>query len=106
MAKGEERSINQLVLRSSPINARHAGLPSPIMSIRIRKLIGTVLLFVLAITWALLAMALAQSALTDVSYWTALLYYVIAGLGWVLPAMPLVKWMVKPDKPANSDRAD
>ena len=51
------------------------------MSIRIRKLIGTVLLFVLAITWALLAMALAQSALTNVSYWTALLYYVIAGRG-------------------------
>jgi Protein of unknown function (DUF2842) len=73
------------------------------MSIRIRKLIGTVLLFVLAIGWTLLAMALAQSALTDVSYWTALLYYVIAGLGWVLPAMPLIRWMVKPDKQANSE---
>jgi hypothetical protein len=73
------------------------------MAIRIRKLIGTVLLFVLAIVWTLLAMALAQSALTDVSYWTALLYYVIAGLGWVLPAMPLIRWMVKPDKQANSE---
>ena len=77
------------------------------MPIRIRKLIGTVLLFVLAIAWSLLAMALAQSALTDVSYWTALLYYVIAGLGWVLPAMPLVWWMVKPDrKKANSEVAN
>ena len=68
------------------------------MSIRIRKLIGTVALLLLAASWALLAMALAQSALTDVSYWTALLYYVIAGLGWVLPAMPLIRWMLKPDK--------
>ena len=76
------------------------------MSIRTRKLIGTVLLFVLAIVWTLLAMALAQSALTDVSYWTALLYYVIAGLGWVLPAMPLVRWMVKPDQPAKSERTE
>jgi len=21
------------------------------------------------------------------------IYYVVAGIGWVLPAMPLVKWM-------------
>jgi len=90
-------------IRYSLLAIRYSLIP---MSIRIRKLIGTVLLFVLAITWALLAMALAQSALTDVSYWTALIYYVIAGLGWVLPAMPLVKWMVKPDRPARSDRTD
>ena len=28
----------------------------------------------------------------------AALFYVIAGLGWVLPAMPLVAWMVRPDR--------
>ncbi len=68
------------------------------MSIRIRKLIGTVLLFVLASVWALLAMALAQSILTNVNFWVATLYYIVAGMGWVLPAMPLVRWMVRPDK--------
>jgi hypothetical protein len=68
------------------------------MSMRIRKLIGTVLLFVLAAVWTLLAMALAQSALTDVNYWIAALYYAVAGLGWVLPAMPLVRWMLRPDR--------
>ena len=75
------------------------------MSVRIRKFIGTILLFVLAFVWAMLAMALAQSILTDVNYWVAALYYVVAGLGWVLPAMPLVRWMVRPDKPriANSE---
>jgi hypothetical protein len=67
------------------------------MSIRTRKLIGTVALFVLVAAWALLAMALAQSALTDTNYWLALLYYVIAGLGWVVPAMPLIRWMLRPD---------
>ena len=25
------------------------------------------------------------------------IYYVLAGLGWVLPAMPLIKWMSRPD---------
>src|SRR5262249_17806419 len=39
--------------------------------------------------WALRAMAVAQVALTSTSGIVAGLYYVVAGLGWVLPAMPL-----------------
>ena len=66
------------------------------MHIRTRKLIGTIALFALAIAWSLLAMALAQSVLTSISGFTAVIYYVIAGLGWVLPAMPIVSWMSKP----------
>jgi len=67
------------------------------MSIRVRKLIGTIALFVLVVVWALLVMALAQSALTDVNFWVAALFYAVGGLGWVLPAMPLIRWMLKPD---------
>ena len=67
------------------------------MPIRLRKLIGAVALLVLVIVWALGAMALAQSALTSVNGWVAALYYVVTGLGWVLPAMPLVRWMSRPD---------
>jgi hypothetical protein len=66
------------------------------MPIRTRKLIGTFALFALAIVWALLAMALAQSVLTSINGFVAAIYYVVAGLGWVLPAMPLVKWMSRP----------
>ena len=68
------------------------------MSIRTRKLIGTVALLLLATVWALLAMALAQSVLTDINGFVAALFYVVAGLGWVLPAMPIVSWMARPDK--------
>jgi hypothetical protein len=25
-------------------------------------------------------------------------YYVVAGLGWVLPAMPLIRWMSKGER--------
>jgi hypothetical protein len=67
------------------------------MKIRIRKLIGAVALLLLVAAWALLAMALAQSVLTDINGFVAAIFYVIAGLGWVLPAMPLVRWMAKPD---------
>jgi hypothetical protein len=68
------------------------------MRMRTRKLIGTFALLLLAAVWALLAMALAQSALTDINGLVAAVYYLVAGLGWVLPAMPLVKWMVRPDE--------
>ncbi|HMA56332.1 MAG TPA: DUF2842 domain-containing protein [Pseudolabrys sp.] len=67
------------------------------MSIRTRKLVGTVALLALVIIWGLLAMALAQSVLTDINGWIAAIYYVVAGLGWVLPAMPLISWMAKPE---------
>jgi hypothetical protein len=65
------------------------------MSIRIRKLIGTFALFALVIVWALIAMAVAQFPPIFNSVWIAAAYYVIAGIGWVLPAMPLMKWMMK-----------
>jgi len=63
------------------------------MPIRLRKFIGAVVLFVLVVVWALVAMALAQApAIRDNTY-LSIAYYVIAGLGWVLPAMPVVSWM-------------
>ena len=67
------------------------------MPIRTRKLIGAVALLLLVSAWGLLAMALAQSVLTDINGYVAAIYYVVAGLGWVLPAMPLISWMSKPD---------
>ena len=69
------------------------------MPIRIRKLIGTVALMLLVTIWGLFAMALAQSVLTDINGFVAAIFYVVAGLGWVLPAMPLVSWMLRPDAP-------
>jgi hypothetical protein len=63
------------------------------MPIRLRKLIGAVALLALVIVWALLAMALAQTVLNSVSGLVAAIYYLVAGLGWVLPAMPLIRWM-------------
>jgi hypothetical protein len=63
------------------------------MPIRLRKFIGAVALFVLVIVWALLAMALAQLPAIRDNAILSVAYYVIAGLGWVLPAMPLVRWM-------------
>lgn len=67
------------------------------MSMRARKFVGTIALLVLVAAWGLLAMALAQSVLTDINGFVAAIYYIVAGLGWVLPAMPLISWMARPD---------
>ena len=67
------------------------------MPSRTRKFIGTIALLVLVCVWALLAMALAQSVLTSTNGWLAAIYYVVVGLGWVLPAMPIISWMSRPD---------
>jgi Protein of unknown function (DUF2842) len=64
---------------------------------RLRKLVGAILLIALVVTWALLAMALAQSAVVKANGLIEVIYYVVAGLGWVPPAMPLIRWMSRPD---------
>lgn len=63
------------------------------MPIRLRKLIGTVALLALASGWTLLAMAFAQFPVIKANGLVEVVYYVVAGLGWVLPAMPLIRWM-------------
>ena len=59
------------------------------MPIRLRKFIGAIALFALVIVWALLAMALAQVPSIRDNAIASIVYYVVAGLGWVVPAMPL-----------------
>jgi hypothetical protein len=67
------------------------------MPVRLRKFIGAILLITMVVTWALVAMALAQSPLVKSNGVIEVIYYVVAGLAWVLPAMPLVRWMSRPD---------
>ena len=76
------------------------------MPVRLRKLLGAVALIVLALAWALLAMALAQSPAIKANGLIEVIYYLVAGLGWVLPAMPLIKWMSGKPKADERRRAD
>ncbi|BCJ90670.1 hypothetical protein IZ6_14050 [Terrihabitans soli] len=67
------------------------------MKIRTRKLIGTALMIVLVMGWAFLFMSLAQTRLGEGGKLWQFFYYVIAGLGWTIPAAVLIKWMSRPD---------
>ena len=64
---------------------------------RLRKFLGAIMLIVLVLVWALLAMALAQSTAIKANGILEVIYYVVAGLGWVLPAMPIIRWMSRRD---------
>jgi hypothetical protein len=65
--------------------------------IRTRKFIGTVLMIILVLTWALFFMAVAQGRVAQAGAVVQFVYYVVAGVGWVIPAGLIIKWMSRPD---------
>jgi len=67
------------------------------MTPRTRKLAGTILLLILIAVYALLAMGVAVvMQVNDASKAAELIYYVVAGLLWVLPAGLIIRWMQRP----------
>ncbi len=69
----------------------------PALSRRTRKFLGTIATIVYVVVYALVAMALAQSRIVqEAPGFSQALYYVVLGLAWILPLMPLIKWMEKP----------
>ncbi|MBY5459408.1 DUF2842 domain-containing protein [Rhizobium beringeri] len=68
------------------------------MPIRLRKFIGTILIIVLVLVYALVANTIAVATLGNAPWWGHLLYFLFTGLLWVLPAMVLIKWMAGPPR--------
>ena len=81
-------------------------MPVSAMTIRTRKLFGTIALLVLVVVWSLLGMTLAQTPWLANSGLLQAIFYVVAGIGWVLPAMPIVSWMSRPDSGLISGKSD
>lgn len=68
------------------------------MTMRTRKLVGTILLMVMITIYALLAMVVAVILeVTTTSKLVELVYYAVAGLLWVLPAAWIIRWMSQDD---------
>ena len=63
-----------------------------------RKLLGTVLTLLSIIVYAWLATALYTQFMTGAPSWLLLVYFAVAGVLWVLPAMFIIRWMAKPDR--------
>lgn len=65
---------------------------------RLRSFIGTILIIILVIVYALLATTIATLTLATSPWWIHLLYFLLSGLLWILPAMLIIKWMAGPRK--------
>jgi len=66
------------------------------MPLRLKKLIGTLLLIALVIVYAFAAVAVAVAQLAESSAAVRILFFAIGGLLWILPAMLIIKWMAGP----------
>lgn len=69
------------------------------MPVRLKKLIGTVLLVALVVVYAIVATIVAVAQLSESGPLAHLAYFFFTGLLWVLPAMLIIKWMATPPKP-------
>ena len=68
------------------------------MTIRTRKLVGTIVLLAFIALYALATMAVAIVLQVNASKWVELAFYIVGGLAWVVPAGLLIRWMVRPDE--------
>ena len=67
-----------------------------LMPVRLRKFIGTILIIILVLGYALIANTIAVATLGEAPWWGHLLYFALTGLIWILPAMLIIKWMAGP----------
>lgn len=64
------------------------------MGQRSRKFVGAVAMLVFVVVYALIAMMLAQARPTqEAPVLLQTLIYAVLGLAWILPLMPLIRWM-------------
>lgn len=64
------------------------------MTRRVRKLLGTVLIIGFVTFYALVVMVVAQTPIVQTAGRLAQgLFFLIAGLAWTLPLLPLIRWM-------------
>ena len=64
---------------------------------RFRTLVGTVVMLTFIGVYALVAMALAESRILDAPKLVQTVAYLLLGVIWIFPLMPLIRWMERPD---------
>jgi len=62
-----------------------------------RKLAGALILPGSIIIYAVLAVLVYEFLPDGLPIWILLIYFAIAGMGWTLPAMAIIRWMARPN---------
>ena len=68
------------------------------MRIRTRKFIGIIATVGFMIVYCLLAMLLGNAVVLRYGTFGETVFFALAGLAWLPPAMLLVRWMQRPDE--------
>jgi len=68
------------------------------MPLRLRKFIGMIVLVSFVILYALTVMAIAGRVLPDNSWAIQLIFMIVGGFLWVIPAGAIIWWMGRPGK--------
>ncbi len=63
------------------------------MTIRRRKLVGTIGLALFVLVYAVFAVSLVSASPPISSPWVSVLFYLVAGVLWVFPAGFIITWM-------------
>jgi hypothetical protein len=69
----------------------------PHMTQRSRKLVGVFLIIGSIMAWLSIFTSVYLALPPDLPAWLLLPYFTLAGLGWVFPAMGIIRWMARPD---------
>ncbi|WP_322991034.1 DUF2842 domain-containing protein [Hoeflea sp.] len=77
-------------------------MEGPIMPVRLKKLIGTVIIVALVVLYALIATTIASYRLAESAWYVHMLYFLFTGILWIVPAMFVIRWMERPPKHRQS----
>jgi hypothetical protein len=67
------------------------------MNQRSRKLIGVFLLLGSIAAWVSVFTSVYLLLPADLPGWVLLPYFIVAGMGWLYPAIWIIRWMAKPE---------
>ncbi|MDB5623065.1 MAG: hypothetical protein JWR39_1628 [Devosia sp.] len=68
------------------------------MTQRNRKLIGILLLLGSIVAWLWVGTAIYLHLPAELPWFVLIPYFLVAGMGWCLPAMWIIAWMARPDR--------
>jgi membrane protein implicated in regulation of membrane protease activity len=71
------------------------------MPARLRKLVGALVILLWVLVYVAVAAAIGDR-LKNSPWWAQLIYFPLAGLLWIVPLRPLLKWLHAKDGPSQS----
>ena len=80
------------------IPRRAPGPPKSMMRMRTRKLIGAVGLITLVAFWPLFMLAFGHTTISRYYAPAQLIFFLVFGFIWLVPAAFLIRWMHRPDR--------